>query len=144
VPLRARNDVDAEAGERVRNRLRVAGTAEGRIDATAEDRREELLEVEPEHDVPAAVRRRVRHNRASSPETVRCVVRGNRVENLVQDEPLDALELALRALDHARRGLLPRVPAVAVVAKLLLRRAAFPAPRVCEPFEAADVHPCEI
>src|SRR5881409_1046826 len=100
-PLIARDDVRADGRQRVRDALRVAGSAEDAVDPAGGDGGEEVLEVESQHDALADVAARVREHRVAAAKALRLRMWRNDVEDLVEDAPLHVLEEPLRALEHA-------------------------------------------
>lgn len=67
-------------------------------------------------------------------------MRGNPVQNLVQDAPLGGLQPGLGHFDDARRTLASRTAGVPVIAQSLIGNAAFEAARVAEPRQLPRVH----
>jgi hypothetical protein len=82
----------------VRDRAAVAKRAEDPEDPASRDRREEVLEVEPQNDCLAAVQPGVSRDRASAREALGGLMRGDVLEDLMQDPSLDLLEAGLRRL----------------------------------------------
>ena len=92
-----RHAVGAEPGEPSRDGLGIARRQEQREHPGRRDRREEVAQVERQHDRPSDVGRDVRPHRTAGPEAVRGVVRRDRVEDLAEQPPLDRLEPRRRA-----------------------------------------------
>ena len=91
-----------EQGEDRRGGLAVAEAPEGAADPLVREGREEVLEVEVEHDVGPHVGARVAHDRALLAEAVRGVVQGDLVEEVVEDPALGVLEARHRRRDPPR------------------------------------------
>ena len=135
LPHRGRHGVRAQPGDDVGDALGVAGGAQDAVDAPGPHRGEAVLEVEGEHDRPAAVQRRMRTRRAPADESVRGIVDRDPHQQVVEQAPLDRLQPRLRALDHARAPVAARDGRVAVAAQALVGDDAFERADVSEPGE---------
>ena len=86
------------------DRFRVAGRSEDAVDAVHGDRGEEVLEVQADDDELSGVLARVAAYRPTATEAMRCLVRGDPVEDLVQNPLLDVPSAAAsRPLEHPHR-----------------------------------------
>jgi hypothetical protein len=108
LPHRERDRVGAQPGERVRDAGAVAGLQEDAVHPAGGDRREEIPQIPAQHHGVAGVQRGVADDRAPRGEAVRGIVRGDPVEDLVQQPALDLLQPRLRGLDHPRQAAAPR------------------------------------
>lgn len=136
-PLIGRHRVRRQRRERVGDRLGIAGGSEDAEHPRGRDAREEVLEIEPHDHVPADVRGGVAARGPAAREAVCGLVRGDPVEQLVQQAPLDRLQSRLGPLDRARRTAVAGQPGVAVVAQPLVGDPALEPAGVGEPGELA-------
>ena len=83
--------------------LGISGAAKDAVDTRRRDRREEIFQVEADHDLLSGVPAGVRERRVPAAESVSVGMRRDRVENPAQHLPLHLLEQRLRALEQARR-----------------------------------------
>jgi hypothetical protein len=116
-PLGHRHGVGGERREQMRHRLGIARGAEDPEHATGAHRGEEVLEIQPQNEVPAHVERGVAAGGPTPGEPVRRLVGGDPIQQLMQQTPLNRLELWLGALDQPRRAVAARQPGVVVVAQ---------------------------
>jgi hypothetical protein len=101
VPHRVGDRVRGQAGEDVGD---VWSVAEGVKDAehpAGADRREEVLEVEPQDDWLGCVQAGMGRDRTATSKALRSVVGGDVIEDLMQDPPLDLLQPGFRGLEDS-------------------------------------------
>src|SRR6185312_236908 len=95
-----RHSVGTESSQIVGDRFRITDRAKEGLNARALEAREEISQIQTQHDSPGCVRTGKGSNRAASRKTVRRWMRGNTVQNLAQDLALDTLQSPLGAFDQ--------------------------------------------
>ncbi len=107
--------IRAEARQHAGNAFRVSHRSEGGVNSRSSHRREELSEIDMQHDVLSRMWRKICGNRTPLAKGVCCSMRRNVVENPREDSSLKRLESRLWGLEQplpAGRFWQPAVPIV--------------------------------